>query len=160
MTGSVPGGPGGSIDWEEEAERLASRALAAGDATGWFEQLYTAGASGRVPVPWSRRDAHPLFVECAQRRTIRGEARRVVVVGAGRGPLVMITGVLVICNAIPRGGALQSIAGLIEGLWELSLSINCIVKGFRVTSPILRPDGITRPEPDSAMRHELSQPDP
>jgi uncharacterized protein DUF4386 len=76
------------------------------------------------------------------------------------GPLVMITGVLVIYNAIPRGGALQSIAGLIEGLWELSLSIYCIVKGFRVTSPILRPDGITLPEPAGAVRHELSQPDP
>ena len=73
----------------------------------------------------------------------------------------MITGVLVIYNAIPRGGALQSIAGLIEGLWELSLSIYCIVKGFRVTSPILRPDGVTtRPESGSALRHELLQPDP
>ena len=77
------------------------------------------------------------------------------------GPLVMITGVLVMFNAIPRAGALQSIAGLVEGLWELSLSIYCIVKGFRLTSPILRPDGVTtRPESDSALRHELLQPDP
>jgi SAM-dependent methyltransferase len=85
VTGSCPGGPGEEIDWEEEAERLASRALAAGDATGWFEQLYAAGASGRVPVPWSRRDPHPLFVEWAQRRNIRGEGRRAVVVGCGLG---------------------------------------------------------------------------
>ena len=46
MTGSGAGGPGESIGWEEEADRLASRALAAGDATGWFEQLYAAGAVG------------------------------------------------------------------------------------------------------------------
>jgi len=85
MTGSGPGGPGESINWEEEAERLASRALAVGDATGWFEQLYAAGASGRVPVPWSRRDAHPLFVDWAQRRAVRGEGRRAVVVGCGLG---------------------------------------------------------------------------
>ena len=77
------------------------------------------------------------------------------------GPLVMITGVLVMYNAIPRGGAIQSIATLPEALWELSLSIYCIAKGFRLTSPILRPDGVTtRPESDSALRHELVQPDP
>jgi hypothetical protein len=68
------------------------------------------------------------------------------------GPLVMITGILVMYNAIPRGGALQSIAGLIEGLWELSLSIYCIVKGFRPSSPILRT--VTRPEAERALRHE------
>jgi len=71
VTGSGLGGSGESINWEEEAERLASRALAAGDATGWFEQLYAAGASGRVPVPWSRRDAHPLFVDWAAPRRPR-----------------------------------------------------------------------------------------
>ena len=42
----------------------------------------------------------------------------------------MITGVLVMYNAIARGGAIQSIATLPEALWELSLSIYCIVKGF------------------------------
>jgi len=66
------------------------------------------------------------------------------------GPLVMITGILVIYNAIPRGGAVQSIAGLIEGLWELSLSIYCIVKGFRSSSPILQT--VTLPETESAVR--------
>jgi SAM-dependent methyltransferase len=85
VTGSGPGGSGESINWEEEAERLASRALAAGDATGWFEQLYAAGAGGRVPVPWSRRDPHPLFVDWAQRGAVRGEGRRAVVVGCGLG---------------------------------------------------------------------------
>ena len=72
------------------------------------------------------------------------------------GPLVMITGVLVMYNAIARGGAIQDIATLPEALWELSLSIYCIVKGFRLTSPILRPDGVmARPGSDSAVRHEL-----
>jgi hypothetical protein len=71
------------------------------------------------------------------------------------GPLVMITGVLVMYNAIARGGAIQSIATLPEALWELSLSIYCIVKGFRLTSPVLGPDGVTtRPESDSAVRHK------
>ena len=49
--------------------------------------------------------------------------------------LVMITGILVIFNAIEPRGTVQSLAGLVEGLWELSLSIYCIVKGFRSSSP-------------------------
>ena len=57
------------------------------------------------------------------------------------GPLVMIMGVLVMYNAIPRGGAIQDIATLPEALWELSLSIYCIVKGFRLSSPLFSTDG-------------------
>ena len=38
------------------------------------------------------------------------------------------------------GGALQGIATIPEGLWELSLGIYCTVKGFRPSSPILRAD--------------------
>jgi hypothetical protein len=66
---------------------------------------------------------------------------------------VMITGILVIFNAIPRGGALQSLGGLVEGAWELSLSFYCIVKGFRASSPIFSTDGVTRlHESGSALR--------
>jgi hypothetical protein len=68
------------------------------------------------------------------------------------GPLVMITGILVMFNAITRGGAVQDIATIPEFLWELSLSIYCIVKGFRLTSPILRT--VTLPETEGVMRHE------
>jgi uncharacterized protein DUF4386 len=58
------------------------------------------------------------------------------------GPLVMITGILVIWNAIPARGTLQSLAGLVEGAWELALSIYCIVKGFRTTSPLFATDTV------------------
>ena len=68
------------------------------------------------------------------------------------GPLVMITGVLVMYNAIPRGGGVQSIATIPEFLWELSLSIYCIIKGFRLSSPILRT--VTLPESESVLRQE------
>jgi hypothetical protein len=70
------------------------------------------------------------------------------------GPLVMITGILVMYNAIERGGTVQSIATIPEALWELSLSIYCIVKGFRLSSPIFRETVTTLPESDSALRHE------
>ena len=70
------------------------------------------------------------------------------------GPLVMITGILVMYNAIERGGAVQTIATVPEALWELSLSVYCIVKGFRLSSPILRDTVMTLPDSDSALRHE------
>jgi uncharacterized membrane protein len=70
------------------------------------------------------------------------------------GPLVMITGILVMYNAIERGGAVQAIATLPEALWELSLSIYCIVKGFRLSSPILGMDTVTLPESDTALRQD------
>jgi hypothetical protein len=68
------------------------------------------------------------------------------------GPLVMITGILVMYDAIERGGAVQAIATLPEALWELSLSIYCIVKGFRASSPIFR-ETVTLPDSESALRH-------
>jgi len=69
------------------------------------------------------------------------------------GPLVMITGILVILNAIPARGTAQSLAGGVEGLWELSLSLYCIVKGFRLSSPLFSMETVTRlPESDSALR--------
>jgi len=79
--------------------------------------------------------------------------RRMTWIGFVGGPLVMIGGILVALNAVPRDGALQSLGGLVEGAWELSLSIYCIVKGFRASSPIFATDAVTRlPESDSAMR--------
>jgi hypothetical protein len=74
-------------------------------------------------------------------------------IGFVGGPLVMITGILVIFDAIPRGGTLQNLGGLLEGVWELSLSFYCIVKGFRASSPLFSLDPVTRlPESDSALR--------
>ena len=81
--------------------------------------------------------------------------RGMAMLGLIGGPLVMITGIAVVFDAIERGGAVQTISTLPEALWELSLSIYCIVKGFRLSSPVLRGETVTRlPESDSAMRHE------
>jgi len=79
--------------------------------------------------------------------------RGMAMLGLIGGPLVMITGIAVMYDAIDRGGAVQAIATIPEFLWELSLSIYCIVKGFRLSSPILRMETVTLPESDSALRH-------
>ncbi|HET9722910.1 MAG TPA: DUF4386 domain-containing protein [Actinomycetota bacterium] len=69
------------------------------------------------------------------------------------GPLVMATGIAIMFDAIERGGAIQAIATIPEFVWELSLSIYCIVKGFR-PSPVLGMESVTTlPESDSALRH-------
>jgi hypothetical protein len=79
--------------------------------------------------------------------------RGMAMLGLIGGPLVMLTGVAVMFDAIERGGALQALATAPEFAWELSLSIYCIVKGFRTSSPILTSDVGTRPlESDSALR--------
>ena len=73
------------VDWEHEEARLAARALADGDSTGWFDELYAAAAQGRVTMPWGRTEPHPLVHEWAERRRLRGDGRRAVVVGCGLG---------------------------------------------------------------------------
>jgi len=79
--------------------------------------------------------------------------RGMAVLGLIGGPLVMATGIAVMFDAIERGGAVQTIATIPEFFWELSLSIYCIVVGFR-PSPILGMESVTTlPESDSALRH-------
>lgn len=62
--------------------------------------------------------------------------RRLAIVGLIAGPLICITGLGVVLDAIPRGGTVQAIATIPEFVWELSLGIYPIVKGFKA-SPIL-----------------------
>jgi SAM-dependent methyltransferase len=70
---------------EDEEARLAAASLASGDPTGWFDRLYAAGAAGRVPVPWSRREPHPLLTQWVQRRHLAGAGKRAIVPGCGLG---------------------------------------------------------------------------
>ena len=79
--------------------------------------------------------------------------RGMAVLGLIGGPLVMITGVAVAFDAIERGGAVQTIATTPEFFWELSLSIYCIVKGFRSSAPIFTGNAaVMVPESPSAVR--------
>lgn len=72
-------------DWEEHADRLAARSLAAGDATGWFDELYAAARSGAVAMPWNREQPHPLLARWTRDRALDRTGRRAVVVGCGLG---------------------------------------------------------------------------
>jgi hypothetical protein len=57
--------------------------------------------------------------------------RGLAILGLVAGPLICITGLGVVLDVIPRGGTAQAIATVPEFIWELSLGIYPIVKGFK-----------------------------
>jgi pimeloyl-ACP methyl ester carboxylesterase/SAM-dependent methyltransferase len=73
--------------WDRQADRLAARALAAGDATAWFEPLYASAVAGEVALPWDTEGPRPALVEWAEERAGDGRrgGRRALVVGCGLG---------------------------------------------------------------------------
>jgi Domain of unknown function (DUF4386) len=66
--------------------------------------------------------------------------RKMALLGLIAGPLIIVSGTLVLFDIADKGGTLQGLASIPEALWELSLGIYCTLKGFRPSSPILRPD--------------------
>ncbi len=71
--------------------------------------------------------------------TSRLVPRKLTWLGLVGGPLIILSGTLVLFGVADSGGALQGIATIPEGLWELSLGVYCAVKGFRPSAPILQP---------------------
>ena len=72
-------------DPDADARRLADVAIARGDATGWFEELYVAAESGDAVVPWDHREPQQLVEAWVRRRGRDDRGRRAVVVGCGLG---------------------------------------------------------------------------
>jgi hypothetical protein len=65
--------------------------------------------------------------------------RKMTWLGLVGGPLIILSGTLVLFGAADQGGTLQGIAGLVEGLWELLLGIYATVWGFRAVPILTRP---------------------
>ena len=63
--------------------------------------------------------------------------RGMAMLGLIGGPLIVLSGTLVLFNVIEPGSGAQVIATIPEFFWELSLGIYLIVKGFRTSSPLL-----------------------
>ena len=79
--------------------------------------------------------------------------RRMAMLGLIGGPLLCLAGILVIFDVIEAGGPIQAVMTIPEALWELSLGIYLVVKGFRRDAPVLAADTpVTVPESPSAMR--------
>jgi hypothetical protein len=66
--------------------------------------------------------------------------RQMAWLGLVGGVLIVVSGTLVLFGVAEKGGALQGLATIPEGLWELSLGIYCTLKGFRPSSSILQAD--------------------
>ena len=63
-----------------------------------------------------------------------------------------MAGILVIYDVIEAGGPIQGLLTIPEALWELSLGIYLVAKGFRRDAPILATDATVRvPESPSAV---------
>jgi hypothetical protein len=62
---------------------------------------------------------------------------RLALFGLVGGPLVILSGALVILNVIQADGAVQALMTIPEIIWELSIGIYLIAKGYRTSSPVL-----------------------
>jgi Domain of unknown function (DUF4386) len=62
---------------------------------------------------------------------------RLALFGLVGGPLIIISGVLVILDAIKGGGAVQGVMTIPEIIWEAGIGIYLIAKGYRTSSPAL-----------------------
>lgn len=67
------------------ARDLARRAVARGDPTGWFEELYRLAEVRPDVLPWSDKRVNTRLVSWAEKNAIVGGGRRALVVGCGYG---------------------------------------------------------------------------
>jgi hypothetical protein len=66
--------------------------------------------------------------------------RKAAWLGLIGGPLIIISGTVVMFGGGHPSGTLQGLATIPEFLWELFLGVYCTFKGFRSSSPILHAD--------------------
>jgi SAM-dependent methyltransferase len=71
-------------DWDDLADELGVQAVADGEPTRWYDELWSAAGRGEVPLPWDHTDPHPVQADWVADHG-SGNARRAVVVGCGLG---------------------------------------------------------------------------
>ena len=72
-------------DWDLRADELSADAIARGEPTAWFDDLYAAGSAGEVSMPWDRTVPQVDLRSWAEREGLDGAGRRAVVIGCGLG---------------------------------------------------------------------------
>jgi SAM-dependent methyltransferase len=68
-----------------DTTRLSAASLAAGDPTGWFEQLYAEAGAGTAEVPWDVPRPSQLLAGWVRDNALTGAGRTALVVGCGLG---------------------------------------------------------------------------
>jgi SAM-dependent methyltransferase len=71
-------------DWDDLADELGRRAVADGEPTRWYDELWAAAGRGEVPLPWDHVDPHPVLADWVLGNG-PGAGARAVVVGCGLG---------------------------------------------------------------------------
>jgi len=75
-------------DWDDLADELGIAAVADGEPTRWYDELWSAASRGDVALPWDHTDPHPVLADWVADRVAghgTGEGRTAVVVGCGLG---------------------------------------------------------------------------
>ncbi len=67
------------------ARTLAREYIGRGDATGWFEALYSKAGGDSSLIPWADLKVNPNLEEWIAREQIRGEGKKALKVGCGLG---------------------------------------------------------------------------
>jgi SAM-dependent methyltransferase len=75
---------------EQFNKRIRARELAAefaerGNATGWFEALYSESGGDTEKIPWADLEPNKYFSAWATRTGLKGDGRKALVVGCGLG---------------------------------------------------------------------------
>ncbi|HEY3089763.1 MAG TPA: DUF4386 domain-containing protein [Jatrophihabitantaceae bacterium] len=65
---------------------------------------------------------------------------RMALLGLIGGPLLILSFVMILAGAYKNGSGPSALLTLPEAAWELSLGVYCAWKGFRLSSPIARPE--------------------
>jgi SAM-dependent methyltransferase len=68
-----------------KARQLAQEFIQRGDATGWFEQLYTQAQGNEQAIHWADMEVNPNLIGWLDRRNIGGTGKLALVVGCGLG---------------------------------------------------------------------------
>jgi SAM-dependent methyltransferase len=68
-----------------KAQQLAQEFVQRGDATGWFERLYTEAQGNEQAIHWADMVSNPNLVQWLNRRNVQGKGKLALVVGCGLG---------------------------------------------------------------------------
>jgi 2-polyprenyl-3-methyl-5-hydroxy-6-metoxy-1,4-benzoquinol methylase len=68
-----------------KARQLAREFVQRGDATGWFEELYTQAQGNEQAIHWADMAVNSNLLGWLDRRNIQGKGKRALVVGCGLG---------------------------------------------------------------------------
>jgi SAM-dependent methyltransferase len=71
-------------EWDDLADELGIKAVAEGDPTRWYDELWSAAERGEVALPWDHTDPHPVLADWVAAHG-DGAGGRAVVVGCGLG---------------------------------------------------------------------------